>query len=350
MEFKIGNRMIGENWPAYFIAEAGVNHNGSTELAYELIDAAKEAGADAVKFQTFKTESLSTVKAPKSTYHKETTGDDNEQSWFDLLKTQEMSLQMHKDLIAYCEKVGITFLSTPYDFESVDLLEEMGVPAYKLASCDITNIPLIKYIASKGKPLILSSGMTTIDEINMAINTLKESGLENYALLQCTANYPAPLDQSNLRVIGSYKAMYDCVIGYSDHTEGHVNPIAAVALGAKIYEKHYTLDRKLPGPDHRMSMEPNELKETIDMIRATESALGSSMKQVLDVETENRVKMRKSLVFNHDIEEGQVLKAEDVGIKRPGSGMQPFMFEDVVGKKLNRGVKKDDQILPEILN
>ncbi|MBT7609907.1 MAG: N-acetylneuraminate synthase [Bacteriovoracaceae bacterium] len=349
MEFKIGNRMIGNKHPVYFIAEAGVNHNGSTDLAYKLIDAAKEAGADAVKFQTFKTESLSTVRAPKSTYHKETTGDDNEQSWFDLLKTQEMSLQMHKDLIAYCEKVGITFLSTPYDFESVDLLEEMGVPAYKLASCDITNIPLIKYIASKGKPLILSSGMTTIEEINRAISTLEESNLINYALLQCTANYPSPLEQSHLRVITTYKAMYDCVIGYSDHTEGHVNPIAAVAMGAKIYEKHYTLDRTLPGPDHRMSMEPNELKETIDFIRATESTMGNSIKQVLDVESENRIKMRKSLVFNNDLEEGQLLSEKDIGIKRPGSGMEPFLFDDVVGKKLSISVKKDDLICPETL-
>ena len=307
MEFKIGYRLIGDSHPVFFIAEAGVNHNGSIELGIKLIEIAKEAGADAVKFQTFKTENIITKTAPKSTYHIETTGSDEGQSWFDLLKTQEMSREMHIELIEHCKKVGIIFLSTPYDEDSADLLERLDVPAFKIASTDTSNIPLLRYIAKKGRPMIMSSAMATMEEVENAVSTVREEGLTAFAMLQCTGSYPAKLRDSNLRVMQTYREQIQCIVGYSDHTPDLINPIAATAMGANIYEKHFTLDRDLPGPDHRMSLNPEELTETVQAIRNTETALGNLKKQVLEAEKENRIKLRKSVVANVDIKKVKLL-------------------------------------------
>tara|TARA_B100000575_G_C23113824_1_gene643681 strand:- start:194 stop:1246 length:1053 start_codon:yes stop_codon:yes gene_type:complete len=341
MKFKIGKKTIGENYPLFFIAEAGVNHNGSVELGKKLIDVAVEARADAVKFQTFRAEELNTKNAPKSTYHIETTGNDNHQTWFDLLKTQEISKEMHISLMDYCAKKNIIFLSTPYGEASADLLDDLNVPAYKIASTDTNNLPLLRHVAYKGKPMILSSAMANMEEVELAVNTVRSQGLDDIAMLQCTGNYPSELSESNLRVIKTYKQKLNCIVGYSDHTPNLVNPIAATALGAKVIEKHFTINRTLPGPDHRMSLEPEELINTVKLVRDTELALGNSIKEVLESEKENRVKLRKSIVTTMDIEKNAVIKRNMLAIKRPGDGIPPSEIDNVIGKMAKHDLKKD---------
>lgn len=338
MEIEISGKKIGDGHPVFFIAEAGVNHNGSIELGKKLIDVAIDAGANAVKFQTFKTENIIIPDAPKSTYHVETTGSDSAQTWFELLKTQEMSKNMHMDLIKHCSAKGIIFLSTPYDEESADLLDELKVPAFKIASTDTSNIPLLRYIARKGLPMIISSAMATMEELEDAVFAVRDEGLEEVAVLQCTGNYPAKLSDSNLRVIQTYREKLHCIVGYSDHTPDLINPVAATAMGAKIFEKHFTIDKSLPGPDHRMSLDPEELKQTVKAIRDTELALGSSEKQVLEGEKENRAKLRKSLIANTDINKNQIIHKEMIAIKRPGSGIPPADMETILGKRARNDI------------
>ncbi len=333
MEFKIQNKMVGDGHPLFFIAEAGVNHNGSVKFGKKLIDIAVDAKADAVKFQTFKTENIITPKAPKSTYHVETTGSDNDQTWYELLKTQEMSKNMHVELIEHCNNQGIIFLSTPYDEESADLLEDLNVPAYKIASTDTSNIPLLKYIAKKGSPMILSSAMATMEEVELAVSTVRSERLNEIVMLQCTGNYPAKLSDTNLRVMQTYKEKMNCIVGYSDHTPDLINPVAATAMGAKVYEKHFTIDCSLPGPDHRMALEGDELKQTIKAIRDTESALGNPLKQVLESEKENRSKLRKSIVSKLNIIKDEIITMDMISFKRPGHGIQPVDLNSVIGKK-----------------
>lgn len=344
----IQNRKIGNGQPVFFIAEAGVNHNGSWELAMQLIDAAADAGADAVKFQTFKTENIILPTAPKSTYHIQTTGSDKDQSWFELLKTQEISRDMHIALIEYCKKRNIIFMSTPYDKDSIDLLDELDVPAFKIASTDTNNLPLLRYAAKKGKPIILSSAMSTMDEVINAVNAVRETGLNEVAMLQCTGNYPAFLNDSNLRVMDTYLKTLNCVVGYSDHTLEFINPIAATAMGASIYEKHITVNKNLPGPDHRMALDPNELKETIKLIRATEDALGNSQKEILDSEKENRQKLRKSLVSEIEIPEGAIITSDNIAVKRPGGGMDPSLYDSLIGKKALSKIPANTILKPDM--
>jgi len=341
LSFSIGKRIISERSPVFFIAEAGVNHNGSLDLAIRLIDVAKEAGADAVKFQTFKTEKLSTKSAPKSSYHIETTGSDKKQTWFDLLKTQELNREIHIKLIEYCNKNEIIFLSTPYDEESADMLGELNIDAFKLASTDANNLPFIKHIARKKKPIILSTAFCNMNEVIQAVDTIRGENNNEFAILQCTGNYPARIEDSNLRVIQTYRDKLSCLVGYSDHTPEIINPIAAVALGVCIYEKHFTLDKSLPGPDHRMSLSPSELKETIKAIRHTEKALGKKEKFTLKVEQENRKKLRKSLVANRDIKKGTILSSDLIAIKRPGTGLPPSEFDNIIGKEAYYDIKQD---------
>jgi N,N'-diacetyllegionaminate synthase len=333
MEIEIQNHKIGDGHPVFFIAEAGVNHNGSLELAFQLVDKAFESGADAVKFQTFKAEKLNTKQAPKSSYHIKTTGDDKKQSWFELLKTQELDREDHQKIIEHCNQKGIIFLSTPYDEDSADLLDELGVPAFKLASTDTNNLPLLRHVARKKKPLILSSAMCTMDEVITAVETIRSEKLEEIVVLQCTGNYPSKLENSNLNVMSSYREILNCLVGYSDHTFELINPVAAVALGASVYEKHFTVDKSLPGPDHPMSLSPDELKKTIDAIKQTKAALGSRNKAVLPSEEENRIKLRKSLVSAVSIARGTIITAEMICIKRPGNGISPTKLEDYIGKK-----------------
>ena len=333
---KIGNKNIGIDLPVFFIAEAGVNHNGSLKIALKMVDVAKKAGADAIKFQTFKTNNLILPNAPKSKYHIETTGNDKKQTWFDLLKTQELSYQMHKKIIEHCKKRKIIFLSTPYDEESVDMLEKFKIKAYKVASTDNTNIPLLRYIAKKRKPMFISTAMTNIREVQDAVKCVKKYIPTKFVLMQCTGNYPSKNLDSNLKVMLTYKKNFRCLYGYSDHTLDFINPGAATALGASVYEKHFTLDKKLDGPDHRMSLLPSELKKTIEIIKKTKIALGNEEKKVLDSEKHNRLRLKKSLVTKSFIKKGEKLNKNKLAIKRPGTGLPPkeiFSIENYVALK-----------------
>jgi len=341
MEIKIADRKIGDGHPIYFIAEAGVNHNGSLDIGKQLIDVAVEAGADAVKFQTFKAEELNTKTAPKSDYHIETTGNDDKQTWFDLLKTQEISYDMHLELIKYCNKQKIQFLSTPYGTGSADLLEKLDISAYKIASTDTNNIPFLHYVAKKGKPMIVSTAMSTMYEVEKVVTTLRSAELEDFVIMQCTGNYPAKIEDSNMRVIETYKNKLKCLVGYSDHTSELINPVIATALGVCVFEKHFTLDKKLPGPDHRMSLEPEELKLTVSTIRDTELSLGSINKYVLDSEKDNRNILRKSIVAKFNLTKGSSVTLDMVEFKRPGWGINPSDFDNINGKQLKYDVPKD---------
>jgi len=338
-EIKVGNKIIAKNQPVFIIAEAGVNHNGDISMAKQLIDLAKEANADAVKFQTFTAEKLNTVSAPKATYHVETTGD--EQSWFDLLKSQELSREDHVELLDHCKKKDIMFLSTPYDSEGADLLKELGVPLIKVASSDNNNIPFLRHLASLDIPLIVSTAMCDMAEIGESIVALKAQGVKNLVVLHCTGNYPAELENINLRAMQTIEKEFDVLIGYSDHNLSHINPIAATALGATVYEKHFTLDKTLPGPDHRASLSPEELKQFVADIRNTEVALGSSKKVVLESEKENRTKLKKSIVANVDIKRGQTIDESMLCVKRPGTGLAPKLWDSLIGKTATTDIKKD---------
>lgn len=350
MQFKIQDRLVGNSHPQFFIAEAGVNHNGSIDLGRQLVDIAVEAGADAVKFQTFKTENIIIPEAPKSTYHVETTGSDSNQTWFELLKTQEMSRDMHIELIKHCNKNGIIFLSTPYDEESADLLEGLDVPAFKIASTDTSNIPFLSYVACKGRPIIISTAMATMNEVEEAVKAIRRNSLEDIAVLQCTGNYPARLRDSNLGVMQTYREKLNCVVGYSDHTPNLINPVAATAMGAKIYEKHFTIDKSLPGPDHRMSLDPEELKQTVKAIRQTEQALGSSKKVVLEGEKENRIKLRKSIVANMDINQGEIIEDRMIAIKRPGNGIPPDKLKSIIGRRATKNIASGTVMTVDMLD
>lgn len=344
---RIGNRLVGEGEPVFIIAEAGVNHNGDLDLGKKLIDVAKEAGADAVKFQTFKAENLNTKTAPKATYHIETTG--SEQSWFDLLKTQELDRQAHEVLIRYCQNVGIMFLSTPYDEESADLLEELDVPALKVSSTDANNIPFLQHLARKRRPIILSTAMCTLEEVRKSVGAIQNENCRDLILLHCTANYPAKLEDTNLKAMLTLKKEFNVLVGYSDHTSDYINPIAAVALGAVVYEKHFTLNENLPGPDHRSSLNPEQLKQLVRDIRCTEKALGSFVKDPTESERENRQKLRKSIVAEVDIPAGIVITRGMIAVKRPGTGLAPTAINSVIGKRTRVFLEKDAIIQPEHL-
>ena len=346
-EIRIYNRIIGEGRPVFIIAEAGVNHNGDIELAKKLIEVAKDAGADAVKFQTFKTEEIIIPDAPKSTYHFETTGLTG--TWFDLLKTQELDREAHKILIGHCKKIGIMFLSTPYDEESADMLEELGLPAFKIASTDANNIPFLQYLASRKIPLILSTAMCSLEEVRESVDAIRSSGCDDLILLHCTANYPSALEDSNLQAMLTMKKDLNVMVGYSDHNPGYINPIAAVALGAVVYERHLTLDKGLYGPDHRSSLEPYELKNMVNDIRRTEAALGSPEKRPLDSEKENRVKLRKSVVARIDISPNTILTRDMLATKRPGTGLAPVFLDSLIGEKAVTFLQKDSLVKMENL-
>jgi len=335
-EFRLGGRLVGAGHPVYIIAEAGVNHNGQLGLAKKLIDAACEAGADAVKFQTFKAENLNTRSAPKAAYHIETTGSDAEQSWFELLKTQELTAEMHRELIDYAGDKGIEFLSTPYDEESLELLDSVGVHAFKIASTEANNLPFLSNVAGRGKPVLFSTAMSTMAEIRDSVSVLSGAGCRELVVMHCTGNYPAKLSDTNMRAMTTIRDELDVLVGYSDHSTEFVNPVLAVALGAVVFERHITLDKALPGPDHRMALTPDELKLTVSLIRGTEMALGSRVKDVLASEHETRLRLRKSLVAARDLEAGTILSPEDVAIKRPGTGLTPALYHQLLGRKAVR--------------
>jgi len=342
----INKKIIGHNYPCFIIAEAGVNHNGDMSLARQLIDVAFEAGADAVKFQTFIAEEIILQNAPKAQYHIQTTGGDKEQSWFELLKSQELNREQHIELIEYCKNKGIIFLSTPYDWKSIDLLDELKVPLFKVASTDANNLPLLRYMAKKGRPMILSTAMSNLDEIKNSVSLIKSEGLDELVVLQCTGSYPAPMDQLNITAMIQLSNECNVPVGYSDHAPGYNAAITAVALGACVYEKHFTISRDLPGPDHRASLEPKELKELIISIRLTESMLGDGKKQLMECEIANRSKLRKFIIARKDIKKDELFSNENLTTKRTGGeGLGPTQWDDLLGLKSPTKFHKNQPII-----
>ncbi len=343
-------RIIGTGHPCFFIAEAGVNHNGSLDLALKLVDAAADAGADAVKFQTFKAEHIITRSAPKAQYHIDTTGGDAEQSWFELLKTQELTRDMHIALIERCRQRDILFLSTPYDEESVDLLHELDVPLIKIASTDANNIPFLEIVAATGRPMILSTAMCNLAEIEASVAAIRAAGITQLVVMQCTGSYPAPAGEANLRAMATIAQACGVTVGYSDHVPNGNVALAAVALGAVAYEKHFTLDRSLPGPDHRASLEPGELAALVAAVREVEASLGDGNKRVMACEVENRGKLRKSILAARDLPAGTVIGRDTVVIKRAGGqGLSPDRFHGVDGRKLSVAVTAEQPIDSDML-
>lgn len=346
ISIEIAGRKIGPGYPCFVIAEAGVNHNGDVNLGHRLIDAAIEAGADVVKFQAFRAEDLATPTTPKAAYQKEPTSADD--VMFGMLKGLEISDEDQAALKAHCDEVGITYLCTPYEKKSADMLERIGVAAYKVASTDTTNIPFLRYLAGKKLPVIVSTGMCTLEETRNAFEALTESGLKGkVAVLHCTAQYPAPYDELNLRVIPAFAETFRIPIGYSDHTPGVGASPWAVALGACIIEKHFTLDRAMEGPDHRASMEPNELRALVGEIRNVEAALGSATKQITKSEAANKTVMQKSLVAQRAITAGSVISEADLVCKRPATGLPPSSMEQVIGGIATRDIDVDEPLTPD---
>lgn len=323
-------RAVGDGQPCFIIAEAGVNHNGSVEKALQLIDAAVDSGADAVKFQTFKAEKVISDSAPKAKYQRETTGETESQ--LDMVKKLELSYDEFRTLFNYCKKKDILFLSTPFEEQSADFLDDLGVAAFKVPSGEITNTPFLKHLAQKGKPLIVSTGMSTLGEVENAVLEIQAAGNPNLILLHCVSNYPANPADVNLRAMQTMARAFHVPVGYSDHTLGMDISLAAVTLGACVIEKHFTLDRNLPGPDHKASAEPTELAALVRGIRNVEAALGDGRKKPAASEANTASVARKSLIAACDIPAGIKLTEAMIAIKRPGTGLPPAMRDHLVGR------------------
>lgn len=340
IEFKIGRYSIGQGHPCFIIAEAGVNHNGSMELAKKMIDEAKSAGADAIKFQTFISENLVSEDAQKAEYQSK--NDPRHKTQLEMLKSLELSQNQFKELKDYCDSVGILFLSTPFDLQSVDILERIGVVAYKIPSGEITNLQLIEYVSRKGKPIILSTGMANLKEIKRAIEVIHSTGNNQVAVLQCTTSYPAPAETLNLRAIQTLAKKFKIPVGLSDHSEGVIASVAAVAIGACILEKHFSLDKLMQGPDHKASLEPKELKEMIYSIRTTEKMLGSGIKKAQEIELSILKHARKSIFASTNIQAGERISKENISLKRPLVGIPAEDADKAIGKmaKINISARK----------
>ncbi|MCG3683493.1 N-acetylneuraminate synthase [Aliarcobacter butzleri] len=328
----------------FIIAEAGVNHNGSSELAKKLIDVASESGADAVKFQTFKAENLVSKNAQKAEYQKQTT--DKNESQFDMIKKLELDVDTHKELMLYCKTKNIIFLSTPFDHDSIDLLSDLGLEIFKIPSGEITNLPYLRHIGRLNKKVILSTGMADIGEIEDALDVLIAAGTkkENITVLHANTMYPTPMEDVNLKAMVTIGNTFDVAFGYSDHTLGIEVDIAAVAMGACCIEKHFTLDKTMEGPDHKASLEPDELKEMVKAIRNIELALGSCVKKPSKSEIPNIQIARKSIVAKMDIKKGELLSEDNLTIKRPGNGISPMRWDEIVGTIATKDYKEDELI------
>jgi N-acetylneuraminate synthase len=324
------------------IAEAGINHNGNLELAKKLIDVAASAGVDYVKFQTFKAEKLVSKSARKADYQIENTGD-KEESQFEMIKKLELDRGMHDVLIGYCKTKNIKFLSTAFDLDSIDMLEELNIDLFKIPSGEVTNLPYLQKIASKDKPIILSTGMCNLADIEGALNVLCKNGArrENITVLHCNTEYPTPMNDVNLNAMNTIASSFKVDVGYSDHTLGIEIPIAAVAKGAVCIEKHFTLNRNMEGPDHRASLEPDELRQMVKSIRNIEKALGNGIKRPSASEQKNIVIARKSIHIVRKLEKGDIITLENLEMKRPGSGISPMDLELVVGKKATRVLEEE---------
>jgi N-acetylneuraminate synthase len=338
----IGNHLVGPGHPCFIIAEAGVNHNGDIDMARRLIDVAVEAGADAVKFQTYSTERVMSRFAPKANYQLDTT--DETESQFQMAKRLELPPEAFEELMAYCEEREIMFLSSPFDEESVDQLAELGVAAFKVPSGEITNLPYLVRMARFGRPMIVSTGMADLAEVETAVRAIRNNSDSPFVILQCTSNYPAEPSNANLYAMATMAEAFGVLIGYSDHTPGIEVALAAVALGASVIEKHFTLDSNLPGPDHKASLEPSELSDLIEGIRNVEAALGTGVKAPVASEKNTSDVARKSLVAAISISPGTALTEDMIAIKRPGTGIPPVMLDQLVGRTVRVEVVEDSLI------
>ncbi len=332
---------MGAQPSTFVIAEAGVNHNGSLELALELVSAAKACGADAVKFQTFEARSLVTRSAAKAAYQR---APDDDDSQYAMLAALELDLAAWRRIHAHCRDIGIEFLSSPFDEGAVDVLDELGVRAFKVPSGEITNLPYLEHLGAKAKPVILSTGMAWLGEVEAAVRTLQAAGVRDLTLLHCVTEYPAPPEQINLRAMATLATAFGLPVGYSDHTAGSEIAVAAVALGAVVIEKHFTLDTSLPGPDHTASLDPASFAAMVRAIRSVELALGDGRKRPAACELPNLVVVRKSVVATRDVRAGETIVRGDVVVKRPGSGIAPGDLDRVLGRRAARDIAADEVI------
>ena len=342
---KIGDRWVGEGEPVFIIAEAGVNHNGNLEMAKRLIEVAAEAGADAIKFQTFKTDRVITRGAAKASYQEGPVAE----TQYEMVKRLELTKDDFLALRDYTKGKEILFISTPFDEESANFLEGLEVPAFKIGSGDLTNLPLLKHIANKRLPIILSTGMSTLEEVKEAVQTISAVGNPDLILLHCTSAYPAAFEDANLKAMITLREEFQLPVGYSDHTLGITIPTAAVALGATVIEKHLTLDKSLPGPDHKASLEPDKLKDMVEGVRSVEKALGSPIKGPTDSEKEMIKLSRKSIVAKTNISKGTEIKKEMLCVKRPGTGIAPKHLESLIGRIAKVDIEQDEVITGDSL-
>ena len=328
----------------FIIAEAGVNHNGSVETAMRMIDVAAAAGVDAVKFQTFRAENVASIFAPKAQYQKETT--DEGESQLQMLRKLELNMDSHSQLIDYCRDKDVAFLSSAFDLESIDALDDLGLEIFKIPSGEITNIPYLRKIGNLKKKVILSTGMADLDEIRAALDILAGAGTKkkDITVLHCNTQYPTPIEDANLLAMVTIKEALGVKVGYSDHTLGSEAVIGAVALGATVIEKHFTLDRNMEGPDHKASVQPDELKAMVKAIRNTEAALGDGIKRASESEIENKLIVRKSIVAAREVEAGEVLTEANLAVKRPGTGISPTEWDAVLGKRAKRKFMTDELV------
>jgi N,N'-diacetyllegionaminate synthase len=345
LQIQIGDRVIGQDKDTFVIAEAGVNHNGDIGRAFDLIRLAKQCGADCVKFQTFKAEEIVTLSAPKAPYQLEVT--DKRESQYEMLKKLELSVDQFRQIQAKCREVGLLFLSTPYNFSDVEDLEDLGVDAYKIASAQLVEHPFLEYLAKKNKPIILSTGMSTMKEVGEAVNVLRGSGNDQIVILQCTTNYPSATEDANLHAMLAMQNAFNVLVGYSDHTENSYAILASVALGAVVVEKHFTQDRSLPGPDHSSSIEPDELEELVKGIRNVRKSLGCREKFPTPAERKNMSVMRRSIVAVETLEASTVIRKEHLAFKRPATGVAPKKFNELIGKKVKSIIYPDTPIREE---
>jgi N,N'-diacetyllegionaminate synthase len=338
----VGSYVIGDDQPCFIVAEAGVNHNGDLASAEQLVVEAKRAGADCVKFQTFSASRVATPSAPKAPYQLRTTAGDESQ--LEMLRKLELDAQSHRTLVEACKREGIAFLSSPYSIEDVDLLESLDVPAYKVASALIVEPDFLRRVAATRKPVILSTGLATLPEVGAAVDVVRSEGNEQLVVLQCTTDYPAATADANLRAMQTMRSAFDVLTGYSDHTETATASIAAVALGAAVVEKHFTLDRSLPGPDQATSADPTEFAALVRAIRETESALGSGLKEPSESERRNLVGMRRSLVATRRIPAGTAVAPDMLASKRPATGISPREEAEVIGRVTTVTIEPDQPL------
>lgn len=345
--FKIESKTISPNEPCFIIAEAGVNHNGRLDLALKLVDEAKYAGADAIKFQTFNPELMVSADAKKADYQNR--NDSRHKSQFEMLSSLALSESDFKRLKSYCSKKKITFLSSPFDLQSAGFLLSLDVKAFKLGSGEITNYPLLAYIAKTKKPLILSTGMCTLKEVDSALRFYNSNGGGQVSILHCTSSYPAEPSTLNLRAIKTLSDKFKIPVGFSDHSKGIIAPALAVSLGALIIEKHFTLDKMLQGPDHKASLEPDELKEMVDLIRLTETMLGGGLKKPTKSELNTAIVVRKSVFTKIDVPAGKMITEDDITTKRPADGIPANQFFDIIGKKAKTDIEAGTQLKKDML-